>query len=337
MFSDQSRVMGFSRICGLRSGACLSVPMRFSVLALALCFWGSPFVKADEVRREMDVDYLEAGRKEKLDIYLPADVAVAKVPDNTRPAVVWIHGGGWINGTKSENRAKEFCITLAEAGFVAASIDYRLGKGAWPQNLYDCKNAVRFLRVNATRYGIDPARIAVAGGSAGGHLALMVGLTADQPELEPSVPYPGVSSSVRCVIDMYGITNILTRQKTDTKGRPTGEQNLSSARTVFGVDDANDPIFKLGSPVNHVTPKSPPVLILHGLADTTVDHPQSEELDRILTQKGVPHEMHLLEGVGHTFTLETWRSQPLPQDLRPIVIAFLKKHLSNGSLDGVNP
>ena len=310
-----------------RSGIWTSLLARWGTLVVVISLLGSPAVSADSVRVESDLGFLEPGRKEKLDLYLPADGVEAKVQGKGRPAVVWIHGGGWINGTKSEKRAKEICTTLAEAGYVAVSIDYRLGKGAWPQNLHDCKNAVRFLRAQAARYGIDPARIAVAGGSAGGHLALMVGFTADQPDLEPSAPYPGVSSSVRCVIDMYGITNILTRQKTDSTGQPTGERFLSSASTVYGTDDEHAPVLKLGSPVTHVTPTSPPVLILHGRADTTVDYPQSEELARALARQGVPHELILLEGVGHTFTLETWRNQPLSRDLRPVVLAFLQKHL----------
>jgi len=302
----------------------------FAALVFAVDFQGALMVSASEVRVEKDIEYLEAGRAEKLDIYLPPDLDRTRTQGKPRAAVVWIHGGGWIRGTKSETRAAEICTTLAEAGYVAASIDYRLGKGSWPQNLYDCKNAVRFLRVKAADYGIDPTRIAVAGGSAGGHLALMVGLTSDKPELEPSARYAGVSNAVRCVIDMYGITNIVTRQKTDSAGRPTGENNLSSARLVFGADDIDAPVFKLGSPVNHITSKTPPVLILHGLADTTVDYPQSEELDRALARQGVPHELVLLKGVGHTFTLEKWRNQLLPQDLRPVVLAFLKKYLADG-------
>ena len=113
------------------------------------------------------------------------------------------------------------------------SIDYRLGDGAWPTNLVDCKNAVRFLRAHAAQYHLDPNRIAVAGGSAGGHLALMVALTGDQDHLEPSgsaTPYPGVSSAVRCVINMYGVTNLQTRRQTNSIGQPTATQREFEAR-----------------------------------------------------------------------------------------------------------
>src|SRR5688500_17240366 len=113
------------------------------------------------VRVQTDVSYLASDRTEKLDLYLPAEPAAGKLS----PALVWIHGGGWTGGTKNEARAKNVCSTLAEAGYVAVSIDYRLGDGAWPTNLHDCKNAVRYLRANATKFRLDPNRIAVAGGS----------------------------------------------------------------------------------------------------------------------------------------------------------------------------
>lgn len=293
------------------------------LLSAALAIAGAVTARA-EIKIERDVEYLESGRKEKLDIYLPSTPRAA---GKTSPALVWIHGGGWTGGTKSENRAKEICSTLAEAGYVTVSIDYKLGPGAWPQNLHDCKNAVRFLRAHAERYGVDPHRIAVAGGSAGGHLALMVAFTSGQPALEPTVPYPGISSAVRCVIDMYGITNILTRRKTEPSGRPTAERNLGGALGVYGAADADAPVLRLGSPVTHVTPSSPPTLILHGRADATVDYLQAEELAAVLQRHGVPHELILLEDVGHTFTFRTWGKKKLARDLSPTVLNFLTRHM----------
>jgi acetyl esterase/lipase len=221
----------------------------------------------------------------------------------------------------------EICTSLAEAGYVAVSIDYRLGDGAWPQNLLDCKNAVRYLLSKATDLRIDPARIAVGGGSAGGHLALMVAYTTGQPDLEPTQPYPDFSSSVRCVINMYGITNILTRVKTDPQGRPTTDPNPGSSLRVFDVPTFTDPLLKKGSPVTHITPASPPTLIFHGRADATVDYLQAEELARILKQNKVPHQLHLLDNIGHTFAFQTWGKKKLPQDLRPLVFTFFDQHL----------
>ena len=279
------------------------------------------------VRVTADVAFLAPDRKEKLDLYLPADAA----PGQKRPALVWIHGGGWTGGTKTENRAKNICLTVAEAGYVAISIDYRLGAGAWPTNLYDAKNAVRFLRANATRYGVDPDRIAVAGGSAGGHLALMVALTTGKPGLEPTgdaTPYAGVSSAVRCVANFYGVTNILTRRETDKQGNPSeARRPLAAAISVHRATSETDPVLTLASPVTHVTRNSPPILTLHGRADATVDYLQAEELHRVARERGASHELLLLDGVGHTFDLQTWARKPMARDLRPEFLAFLAKHL----------
>lgn len=281
------------------------------------------------VRMVTDVVFLAPDRAEKLDVYLPA-AAAQGAP--LAPAVVWIHGGGWVGGTKNEARAKNICSTLAAAGYVAVSVDYRLGDNAWPTNLHDCKNAVRFLRAHAADYRLDPNRIAVAGGSAGGHLALMVGLTGDDPAFEPTgaaTPYPGVSSSVRAIGNFYGITNLLTRQKTDAKGKPTGELVDGGATKVYGATREADPaLWRRVSPVTHVEKKSPPVLIMHGRSDATVDYEQAVELAAVLKQRGVAHELHLIDGVGHTFDLQTWSKKPLPQDLRPIFLAFLERNLA---------
>jgi acetyl esterase/lipase len=241
---------------------------------------------------------------------------------------VWIHGGGWTGGTKNEARAKEICTTLAEAGYVAASIDYKLGDAAWPTNLFDCKNAVRFLRARAAEYHVDPERIAVAGGSAGGHLALMVAFTAGQKDLEPEAPYPGISSAVRCVIDMYGPANLATRRVIDAKGNP-GEPRPQpeSALRVFGAKSEKDDALRLASPVMHVTPASPPVLILHGRADTTVDYLQSQELAGVLKQHGVAHELLLIDDVGHTFAWQMWGKKKMSRNLGPVALKFLAEHL----------
>lgn len=284
--------------------------------------------KVATARMVADVTYLAPDRADKLDLYLPVPPAQGKLS----PAVVWIHGGGWTGGVKTENRAKNICTTLADAGYVAVSVEYRLGDGAWPTNLHDCKNGVRFLRANAAKYGIDPERIAVAGGSAGGHLALMVGFTGDNPAFEPTgaaTPYPGVSSRVRAVINMYGIANMLTRQEVATDGTPTGKFRTAGPAKVFGASDPAAPVYRIASPVTHVTKATPPVLILHGNLDTTVDRDQSHELARVLAKHGVPHELVMVEGAGHTFDFQTWNKKPLSRDLRPVALAFLAKHLGD--------
>ncbi len=286
------------------------------------------FAADGAVRIDRDVSFLAPGRVEKLDVYLPAPPTAGKLS----PAVVWIHGGGWKSGDKGEARGTEICTTLAQAGYVAISINYKLGPHSWPTNLLDCKNGVRFLRAHAAEYHIDSARIAVAGGSAGGHLSLMVGATTGMKEFEPEVPFPGVSSAVRCVIDMYGIANLSVHGETDAKGQPTATRKLmndSLADFDAGNDEAE--VLRVASPVTHLAAGAPPVLILHGNADTTVDFSQSELLARVLKERGIEHEFVALDGIGHTFDWETWNKKPLPRDLRPVALTFLAKHLAPDS------
>ncbi len=278
----------------------------------------------DGVTIEKDVGYLAPGRAEKLDLYIPAGRATGV----RSPAVVIIHGGGWTGGDKGASREFNIATTLAKAGYVAASVNYRIdGAERWPTNLFDCKNAVRFLRANAARYGVDVDRIGVIGGSAGGHLALMVGYTSGMPGLEPEAPYPGVSSAVRAIVDLYGPANLLTRRTTDAQGNPTGQVRLDSKLlSTKATDDAAG--WRLASPVSHVRPGLPPTLILHGAADTTVDREQSLELARALEKAGVLHELLMLPGVGHTFDLQRWSGRELPTDLRPVVRGFFDEHLA---------
>jgi acetyl esterase/lipase len=298
----------------------------FLVLLFPLAGFAAESATAPAPRITLDVAYLAPGRKEKLDLYLPAPPLAGRLS----PAVVWIHGGGWMAGTKSETRAQEVCTTLAKAGYVAVSIEYRLGEGAWPTNLQDCKNGVRFLRAHAKEYQIEPARIAVAGGSAGGHLALMVGFTGDQPAFDPKPAdalYHGVSCAVSAVIDMYGISDLRTRRAIADDGSLTAKILAPGPAAVFGPADVPGDIYRLASPVTHIAKNSPPVLILHGLIDKTVDRAQAEDLERALTAAGVPHELVMVLGAGHTFDFETWNKKPLTRDLRPVALAFLGKYL----------
>ncbi len=249
-------------------------------------------------RVERDIAYLGTNRTEKADLYLPTNLP----PGKLCPVVIVIHGGGWAAGGKGGGRERGFCMTLVENGYAAFSIDYHLSppkraKEGWPQNIRDCKIAVRWLRQNAPRYGIDPEHIGVMGGSAGGHLAALIGVTGPDSGLEPSEPLAGVSCRVSAVVVFYGPILIGT-----------------------GPVPAGD--IPPDSPLKYLNNQSPPFLLLHGTADKGVSIARSREFASALKQAGVEYELIEVEGATHSFGLQ------LPdRDLRPVVMAFLAKHL----------
>ena len=260
----------------------------------------------DGVTIEQNVAYLAPGRTETADLYLPA-----KRAKNLRsPAVVIIHGGGWTGGDKAAAREFNIGTTVALNGYVAVSINYVLAtkdKATWPQNLHDCMTAVRWLRKNAERLQIDSDHIGVIGGSAGGHLAALVGVLDDKDGLDPKGPYGEFSCRVQCAVPMYGPMDLTQHRDISMLGK---------AR-----DEAPE-LYRAASPVTYVRKNTPPMLILHGTADKTVDIKQSELFAAALKKVGAAHELVIVEGAPHTFHL-----QPKQRDLRPVVLGFFNKHL----------
>lgn len=266
-------------------------------------FIASITLAADGVRTEQDVDYLSGGRKEKADLYLPANPQ----PGQKFPAVVIIHGGGWSGGEKRAAREINIGTTLALNGYVGMSIDYVLANSehpgpTWPQNLHDCKTAVRWLRANAERLNVDPAHIGVIGGSAGGHLAAMVGLCGG--ELDP----PGEGDTrVQCAVDLYG--PVLWFEQRDL---------AMFRKTRVEAPD----LYKQADPRSHINKSDPPLLILHGTADKTVPVADSEALAAAMKSAGAAYQLEIIPDAPHTFHL-----QPKQSDLRPLVLGFFEKHL----------
>ena len=235
------------------------------------------------VFRLSNLAFLPAERSERLDLY----VQHARDFKVRRPGVLFIHGGGFTAGDKAEYRSASVSADLARAGYVVVSCNYVLGPkdkpGVWPRNIADCRNAVRWVRAHAKELGVNPDKIAVAGGSAGGYLALMVGLSDDQtgPGGDPQAKH---SAKVSGVIDFYGVVNFSKHGK----------------GVVPGVSAAEQAAYL---PENQCDPQDPPVLILHGTADTTVDISQSEDMAKALRAAKVSHEYVVVEGAPHTFDL----------------------------------
>jgi acetyl esterase/lipase len=244
----------------------------------------------DTVKVERNIEYGKGGDMSlKLDLYSP------KARDEQMPAVIFIHGGAWKGGYRQMYHY--YCTKFAERGYVAATISYRFTSDApFPAAVEDAKCAVRWLRANAKKLGVNPDRIAVAGGSAGGHLALMVAYSADEPKLEGTGGNPDAGSHVQAVVSLYGPTD-LTAEVARTKGdviRFLGNKTFEQAPDVY----------RLASPISHVSKDDPPTLLVHGSIDSTVPIDQAELLAKELDRKGVDYEFDRVDGWPHAMDLE---------------------------------
>lgn len=221
-----------------------------------------------------------------LDLYLPAKPAAQPLP-----VLVWVHGGGWNSGSRHN------CpyLWLAGEGFAVATIDVRLLHAAqWPAQIDDPRAAIRWLRENAAAHGLDPQRIAIAGGSSGGHVAAVVGTT--PPPLEERT-----SSRVQAVIDLYGPADLLTMPP-NVPGPGKTEAALAranGARLLGGIVRDRPEKAKEASALYQVSHDDPPFLILHGDKDPQVPLEQSRRLHAKLKEAGVPSELIVLPGAGH--------------------------------------
>jgi acetyl esterase/lipase len=210
------------------------------------------------------------------------------------PLVVLIHGGGWSGGDKSAYHSA--MRLLVGQGYAAASVSYRLA--AAPHNVFpaaveDVRCAVRWLRANADRLGIDAERIAAMGSSAGGHLAAMLGTAARVEGLDGECPLREVSPAVSAVVALAGPHDIRTAGALDRIQRGMVENFL-------GVTPEADPQRALlASPAVHADPRNPPFLLVHGTADNVVPIRQSRSMRDTLRASGVPATLVELPGVGH--------------------------------------
>jgi len=238
------------------------------------------------------------------------------------PAVIFVDLAGWYASSR-EN--PWFSPYLATHGFFAVTIDVRVSSEAtFPAQIHDVKAAIRWLRANATRYGIEPGHIGIWGTSSGAHLAALAGVTGDQPELEGNSGSPGYSSRVQAVAWCSGAADFL---------RPGGELRHHVdgpvTRLFGGTVTDKEALMRLGSPITHVSSAAPPFLIVHGTADETTPFEQAEMLHAALRSAGVAAELIPLEGRTHSWTAQidppddAWRYW----ELAPMALPFFTKHL----------
>lgn len=276
---------------------------RFSLFAAGVMFLLSsttPLRAADDIEIEPSITYGMAG-----DVQLQLDLAKPKEGDGPFPALVLIHGGGWVGGNRHSFRP--YMEEAARRGYVAVTISYRLtqpdpetklGKEPFPAQIHDCKCAIRWLRSVAEKYHVDPERIGVAGGSAGGHLSLLVGLTDEKAGLEGDGGHVEFSSRVQAVVNIFGPTELVKAY-----------DDVPLVRDLLialcgGTPEQAKEAYKAASPVTYISKEDPPILTLHGDKDEIVLVSQATLFDEAMKKAQARHELLILKDQGHGFAGE---------------------------------
>ena len=267
---------------GLAIGTCLLLQQQSSA--------AEPLQVPDDVVFEAKIEYAAPDGQP---LYL--DMARAKAVNKQAPAIVCIHGGGFRAGNREHHDG--LCVALAQRGYVAVTPTYRLApQFQFPAAVHDVKAVVRWLRANAGKYAIDPARIGATGDSAGGHLALFLGVTGDVKQFDGSAGgNADQSSAVNCVVDVYGPTDF-----TKSYGKSV---DAAEVLPLFLGGDLNSARRRHieASPLYWVTPHAAPTLVIHGTEDKYVAFEQAGWLVDRLKAAEVEVELLALEGAGHGF------------------------------------
>lgn len=282
-----------------------------------------------EVSYIPDIVYSQVPSRGFQNISLQMDILQPKT-EAKKPAILFVTGGGFINA----NRANGLQLRekLADAGYVVASINYRVAPTAtFPQPLEDVKSAIRYLKANADKFGIDARRVGIVGGSAGGYLSAMTGTTSGTNTFDKGDNL-NFDSTVRCAVDLYGISDPTkigadfpadVQKKHQSAGAT--EALWVNGSPVFGGKDggilADKEAAEKANPIHYISKSSAPMLLMHGTADTVVSPSQTELLYQALQQKGIESERYVIPHAQHGGVY--W----VQDNVIDVITAFFNKHL----------
>lgn len=258
-----------------------------------------------EVR--LNVPYGTGGDSElTTDLFLPP-----RQCGPSRPAMLFVHGGGWQGGSPTQFYRQ--AARLAAKGIVGSCCRYRFsGEAKFPASVHDVKAAVRWLRANADDLRVDPERVGVMGGSAGGHLAAMLATTEGIDELEGEGGSAAESSAVQLGVLLNPVTD-MTAFVADTNLHPAAVKYLG------GTPEEMPDRYELASPLLHIDEDTPPCYLLHGTGDTTVPHDQSTRFAEEMQRRHLRSAVVLVEDAAHGF----FNSSPHFEDTWPAMEAFI--------------
>ncbi|MDL2059908.1 alpha/beta hydrolase [Mesosutterella sp. AGMB02718] len=264
-------------------------------------------VKTPLINQISNVVYEQVPMRGYPNVAMKMDILQPK-SDKKLPAIVYVTGGGFINANK--DNGIQLRMHLAEAGYVVASIQYRVAPTArFPQPLEDVKAAIRYLKAHAKQFGIDPERVGIVGGSAGGYLSAMAGTTSGTTAFDKGDNL-NFSSEVKAAVDLYGLSDLTRigddhseRVKQAHKSAGSTEALWVNGSPVFGGRDggilADKEAAEKANPIAYISKKSAPMLLMHGTKDTVVSPSQTDLLFQALQKKNIPSRRYLVEGAAH--------------------------------------
>ncbi len=286
-------------------------PMMFGVIAVFSPAYAQETVPAGVVF-EKNIEYSNPD-----DQHLQLNVARPKDGVGPFPAVICIHGGGFRAGTRESYNG--LCLQLAERGYVAVTVSYRLSpKFQFPAAVHDVKAAVRWMRANAEKYQMDPDRIGTTGGSAGGHLAQFLGVTSGVKRFEGDGGNAEYSSHVKCVVNFYGPSDF-------TKSYDASVDAKDVLPLFLGGNLEQERHRHIeSSPLYWVTPEAAPTLFVHGTKDAYVAHEQAEWIVERMKAADVEATLMTIEDGDHGFRTS---SPEVKEKIEKARFEFFEKHL----------
>ena len=247
------------------------------------------------------------GRDLRCNVYWPPQGGTG------RPSVLLVHGGGWVNGDRSQLHG--YGILLGRIGYVCVAMEYRLaGEAKWPAQIHDVKAALRWMRANAARLGIDPDKIAISGNSAGAHLSLLAAGTANLPEFEGDGGNAGAGTQVAAGVGFYAPTQLYTPD------RP-----LDDVISFLFGPSYSEATARAASPIEYASPAFPPTLLITGNRDELVPDEASFRMYQALSKAGAPVELHVYAGAPHAFDAVP----EFGRQCASIVTLFLDRHVAS--------
>lgn len=280
-------------------------------------------VVPESVQEIKNITYVRYGKRVlQLDLYLPKSA-----PSHTKPGILFVHGGGWRAGYRTN--FTPMAIAMAERGYVAATISYRLSPEAkYPAAIHDVKAAVRWLRNNAKKYGVNPDQIAVIGGSAGGQIASLTGMTNGLEKFDPQAKTSRVSSSVQAIVNIDGLSDFTSEAARFHEDDP--RKNPSAAGAWFGGRYAEKAaLWHEASPTFYVNKNTPPILFLVSAQERfSVGH---REMIEKMKPLGISYQVAQIPDSPHSF----WLFDPWLKPSVDIVANFLDRQFKITRSDNV--